>query len=311
MIANFVPGWEWRPKEFNESLERMAASGPVAFGDAKPEFKGWWKRLVAQGVTGVFLWNAEIDLFGKPLLPEFQRAGTCVGRGNKRAVQYSWYNFLTKRGGLGTPVEFCYEVAYAGSRVVIGKSQLGNGDGSIGAWLAEYLRLYGFLPRGVHGSYDLTRDREDLAVSWGRAYKGPPRELVEASAPFKAAAAFDCRDIDGMADSLSSDRGIALCSNFLYGANDQRGYASPEGRGGHCEAYCGVFLNEQGGMDFCKVGSWGKDYPGGGRTLRYAGGEIELPVGVSAIKGSTVADSLRDDGEAWSYEFTSGPGASS
>jgi hypothetical protein len=44
--------------------------------------------------------------------------------------------------------------------------------------------------------------------------------------------------------------------------------------------------------------------------LEFAGGVIELPPGVSAIKGSDVADSLADDGEVWNLEFTSGPGAS-
>jgi hypothetical protein len=62
---------------------------PAAFGSARPDLKGYWKRINSKGIKGVFLADAEKKLFGKYQAPEHQLRGTCVSRGTFRAIQES------------------------------------------------------------------------------------------------------------------------------------------------------------------------------------------------------------------------------
>ena len=66
------------------------------------------------------------------------------------------------------------EVIYGGSRVEIGGGRI-RGDGSIGAWAARWVRDYGVVPRGLHGSHDLRLYDENRCRDYGR--RGVPDDL--------------------------------------------------------------------------------------------------------------------------------------
>lgn len=299
----------------DEAVAAFVSSGipqphRIAKADGVP-LAGYWQSLIARGVKGVFIPDAELELFGRYREPELQRRGTCVGRGTFRALQDSWYWRLAKRGVIGKPVTFAYEQLYGDARVAVGHGELGraarnpNNDGCIGAWAAQALHDIGIVPRGQYGTIDLTRDREDLAVQWGDPGYGAPASLHKFC--YRARACFDCRTIEGMADAIAAGYAVAYCSNLLYGANDADGYARPEDAGGHCEEYCGVFLDRSGNLCFLKQGSWGSDYPGGAHVLQYAGGQKTMRPGCSGIRAEHVEAGLKDGGEAWAFDLFDGP----
>ena len=68
------------------------------------------------------------------------------------------------------------EDIYGGSRVVVGRGRLGNGDGSTGAWAAKWVSEYGTLVRKNYGEFDLSKYDGSRAKSWG--YRGFPQNDV-------------------------------------------------------------------------------------------------------------------------------------
>ena len=63
---------------------------------------------------------------------------------------------------------------YGGCRVEVGGGRV-RGDGSVGAWAAKFVREYGVVPRGVHGSHDLTGYDERRCREFGG--RGVPDDL--------------------------------------------------------------------------------------------------------------------------------------
>jgi len=148
--------------------QRMADAGiKVEFRVGQSQFNGRWEALKAKGVLGVFLWQQGLKF--RPYKPHAQRRGTCVGRGAHTALNASYLHSLGNKLAFGKPVEIAWEPAYVGSRIIVGKGQLGSGDGSCGPWIAEFLAgingVGGFAKRGVYGSADLSQTNEHWAVS--------------------------------------------------------------------------------------------------------------------------------------------------
>lgn len=273
------------------------------FDDAQPHLQGY-------GVgRSVFLWEAEEHpkIWGRTLPADSQRSGTCVSRGTYRACQDSLYWSMIFGDGIGKPVTLAYESIYGGSRINVGKGRLGSGDGSYGAWAAQYVHDFGLLPRGQYGSIDLTKSNEELSVTWGTPRHGVPASILAESAAYKAAACFRCTTTADIRDSIAAGYGVAFCSNVLWQVPDgqstrrnEDGMCRPVSTGGHCEAIRGVFVDAKGRTCFVRQQSWG-DYPRGGGRLKLADGrEVELPMGCYGAFEGDVADALKD-GEAWSF----------
>lgn len=294
-------GWVRNDAAVEAFCQKVESSGrPIAFGDAKPEFKGYWRKLVERGVTGVFLQDAEEKLFGSTQPAEFQRRGTCVSRGTFRACQDSYYNQLATHD-IGSVVKLCYEPIYAGSRVEIGGGQLGHGDGSCGAWAAEFVHDYGLIPRGIYGKYDLTESREDWACQWGEPRIGVPSELLVASKAHLVAQCFQCTTTEEIADAIASLHGVAFCSNVIWGDRDVTGMSRPVSSGGHCEEVCGVFLRREGDIGFVRQQSWG-DSPSGSNILRYSGGEKRLRQGSYGAFDNDLGHAMAGaNGDVWAF----------
>ena len=141
MVMEFGPlGCVIREDYTLEADQNIAqATGESVFFDESPsvaEFNGRWEYLKSRGVTGVFLFEGYEKI--RSLVPHDQRSGTCVGRGTHMAVQHSYYNSLASGVAIGDgSIEIAWEPYYIGSRVYVGKSQL-SGEGSVGAWAAEW-----------------------------------------------------------------------------------------------------------------------------------------------------------------------------
>lgn len=295
-------GWIRDDAAVGRACEEMTAAGlVVGFGDAQPALKGYWQSLVARGHTGKFLQVAEGNVLAGPARPcAFQRRGTCVGQGAYRAVQDTLYRQIDS-GEIGLPVEVAFEPIYGGSRVNIGRGQI-RGDGSVGAWAAQWLAMYGMTPRRVYGSIDLQRPNEDLAVRWGNPGAGVPREVIDASKEFPVAS-HKCDEVDDIADALAAGYGIFYCADQVYGdTRDQSGFTRVASRGGHCEELFGVMLTEGGSLGFQRQGSWNGNWPAGPSRLRFKGGSLNMRPGSYGVYDEDIANGLRNGGEAWAVK---------
>jgi hypothetical protein len=299
-------GWVHRPADIDATCEYLAACGtPPAFGDGKPELAGHWSRLLKQGVTGVFLWEWEQPLLGKRTAVDFQMQGvdpgTCVSRGTYRACQDSYGTAIHKGLIVGRGTELAFEPIYGGSRVNVGKGALGNGGGSVGAWAARWVHDFGVTERGIYGQFDLTKPNERLAEWWGRPGVGVPSEFPRGQL---VAAVHMVKSVVELADAVSAGYGVAVCSQWMFGARDRMGFSRYAGPTAHCESIRGVFRTLKGGTGFVRQQSWGANNPTGPRTLHYSGGEIEMPEGCYAVYEEDQQSSM-NTGESWAMGVAS------
>ncbi len=283
------------PAETAAVCEALAAHGPVSFGDARPDLKGFGAGKC------VLLQDAERELFGHNLPSWSQQRGTCVSQGTGRALQDALYFALSSVGGnIGKPVQLCFETIYGGSRVQVGKGKLGSGDGSIGAWAAQFVHDFGLLARGKYGSIDLSSAREDLAVQWGMPRAGVPQLLITASTAYKSRACMKCETVEDCRDASAAGYGLARCaSKATSGTRDANGILRPKDSGGHCQELAGVFEDLRGNLMFVEQQSWGAQGPQGGGTWKLKDGREVIPrEGACAIYADDVQGYLKT-GEVW------------
>jgi len=265
--------------------------------------EGHWERLQDRGVSGVYLWNDEHEKLGV-VGADYQRRGTCVGRGTYRAIQQSYSYAITSGAEYGVPVKLAYEPIYIGSREVIGKGRL-SGDGSVGAWAARWVSEHGVVARAKYDSIDLTKSNESYSVNTKRMGS----DILD-EGKRHTVSAHRCKSIDDIADAIAGGFGIARCHNTLYGSRDGNGEAKPSRKGAHCQAIVGVYTRPDGFTGFVEQQSWGPTNPGGPSTLNTKGGPVELPQGCYGIKYSdlTYATKRSNWWEAWAFCVRPGEG---
>jgi hypothetical protein len=297
-------GWIRNDDAVEAYTEKLVQAYGAASVEARdPSLKGHWQRLVDRGQTNVLAQTFEAMVYGTNKAAEMQYRGTCVSRGTFRAIQDAYYYEIGRSLVLGRKADLCFEPIYGGSRVNIGRGQLGSGDGSCGAWAAEFVAVHGVVERGVYGSVDLGRPNEDLAVLWGEPRRGCPDAVLRAGAEHLVAS-HRVYDMGSLADVLSAGYFAAYCSGLLWGDRDANGMARPSSRGGHCEEISGVFLLPNGQTAFAKQQSWG-DQPRGCNVLRTAGAPITLRQGSYGVYASDLQRGLDEGGECWAFKLLS------
>lgn len=293
-------GCEIREEWTLESDENIAkATGQPCFFGANPDtasYVGRWEALKSRGVKAVFLWERYEKV--RPLVPHSQRSGTCVARGFHQAAQHSLYNAIVGGTTQGDrSLEIAWEPFYIGSRVYVGKNQI-SGEGSSGAWAGQWAAgvngIGGICPRQHYKTIDLTQSNEPWCVQNSYRGGGLPKDILE-TCQQHTCTVHRVRNNAEIADSIASRIGVARCWDTLFGNRDKNGFSHPESRGAHCQAIIGVFVMTNGKTGFVELQSW-NDLPHGPRTLRYAGGTIELPVGCYAVSED---DYLRAQQSAW------------
>ena len=284
------------PQFTDEVCEALSQHGPVSFADARPGFRGF-----GEGKSYLHQ-DAEQALFGKTLPSWMQNRGTCVSQGSGRAIQDAIYSSIAVGGLVGDLVSICFETIYGGSRIQIGRGQLGGGDGSCGAWAAQFMHDFGILKRGVYGSINLESPREDLAVQWGQPRYGVPQSLLAESASRKLPACLRCMTVEDVRDALAARYGVARCADMATdGVRDKDGIRRPRVSGGHCQELCGVYVDKDGDLMFVEQQSWGNAGPKGGGTFKLQDGrEIAPREGSCAIYPDDVEYYLRN-GEVWAF----------
>lgn len=199
-----------------------------------------------------------------------QGIGDCVSMGGARAVDI--LKALQVVMGTGSwHAETATEVIYALSRVEIGKGQLGNGDGSVGAWAMEACKLYGTLDRRVYGKHDLTKYSAQRAKTWGGPRAGLPDELEPTARQQLVRTGSLVQTWEDVCDAVAAGYPVTIASNCGFDYNkdaqgrprrDKDGFLRPAGSWPH--QMCIVGIDDKSKRPgACIDNSWGPNWLSG------------------------------------------------
>lgn len=293
----FFPGWTFRPDDIAAAVERMAKAGLlVASAGSLPSFHGEWKRRVSAGETSFLACTVESD---KP--PAYcQATGVCTSM-IYRALQDCLNWDRVRNGAISRPVKLCFETLFAGSRIAIGKGQLGYGDGSIGAWIAEYIARFGVLERGIYHGTDLSKPREDLAQAWGQPRAGVP-QVIEALSHDHRFKAHKCESTDELADGMASGCFGGICRSHYTHSIDSERFAVFGNYGGHHTCLRGAFIDRRSDKRvFVEQQTHGAGVPDSCPVAHTTDGDIELSDGAYLVRENDIARFIAN-GEIWIYQ---------
>lgn len=295
-------GWIQNDEAVDDFTARLIAqTGAATFAAAQPDLSGHWDRICSRGMTKLLAQDFEEMCLGHNLPAESQRRGTCVSRGTFRAIQDAYFFDISYGDTIGRPAALAFEPIYGGSRVNIGRGQLGNGDGSCGAWAAEFVHTFGVVERDLYGHIDLHQPSEELAVQWGAPGRGVPAAVL-AAGKSHTVTCHRVTHVTELADCIAAGYFAAYCSNLIWGDRDKTGLARPTSRGGHCEEIAGVFLLPDGNTAFVRQQSWGQ-LPNGPDVLHTAGGPVKLRQGSYGACATDLQRGLDEGGECWCFKL--------
>ena len=202
---NFGFGWH---KDVEEVARIVSENGIKSFSTTAP-------HLMDSAPTGPVILTKYMDkLWGKDKWIYNQGScGSCVANGAGMAAEILVAEDVTDNGAENPGRLDCMSI-YWGSRVEIGGGRL-SGEGSVGAWAAQYLQKFGCLPRKKYQSVDLTEYSAALCCS-GYARKGVPDDLEPTQSSTQSS--LTLRLIHGTSWSVRSPRDIQLRSLPIRGS---------------------------------------------------------------------------------------------
>jgi hypothetical protein len=283
--SNFIPGWEDLPDEVAgvASLQPIGAfedSPAAGAGDPLPEFASLDEAILA--VTG-------------SILPTRNQgnAGTCVSFGTVAAIEYTMAVAI-RRGKPFAWHAIATEPIYGGSRVEVGKGRLGRGDGSVGAWAAEFSRRWGVACRqnypGV--SIDLSQYSIPLSRQWGISGVPDSFEPILKQHPVQGIAQINT--LDGLKRALANGYGVAESSGYLLrSTRSANGIIDAYRGGGHCMAVTGYI--KIGKVDYFYIrNSWGDSAHTGPTHPKF-------PSKSGGLIHQSQMQSMLDGGDTWAF----------
>jgi hypothetical protein len=256
----------------------------------------------------VYLWDFQRKLTGQNP-PEHNQnpVGSCVSFGTSRAIERTLAAELVAGFARGEFKAIVEEVVYAGSRIEVGGGRIRptrldpHGDGSVGAWAAQFVTKWGVVPRGIHGQYDLTRYDPTRCRQWGHHNgSGVPDDLEAVARQFPVQDAALVRTWAEAKRALTQGYGIAICSNQGFTRQrDANGVCRASGEWAHCMALDG-FHTDANGREFGHIeNSWGASYhvgPTGWGDPNKAGFWAE----------SSVINRMLSQGDSWAFSGATG-----
>lgn len=191
------------------------------------------------------------------------------------------------------------EDIYGGSRVNIGKGELGNDGGSFGAWAAKYVNEIGTLARIAYGKYDLTNYDYNEARIWGSPGNGVPEQLIKEANKHKIRTVSLVRTYKEVRDALANGYAVTIASNQGFNTNrDREGFAYPSGTWAH--QMCLIAVDDIGqGCSKRRPGvlcqnSWGPDWIVGPKRH-------EQPDGSFWIDADVLQSRILSNGDSWAF----------
>lgn len=204
----------------------------------------------------VYLWDSFTKALGRrPPSKDQGSIGSCVAFGTNSAVTYTLATQLAVNGGGADQFrDISEEVTYGGSRVQVGGGRI-RGDGSVGAWAAQFVNKWGIIAREKHGDHDLT----SYSVSRCREYgsRGVPAVLQDVAKQRPVKDITLVKTWPEAKKALASGYAIAVCSNRGFQMQrDANGICDPSGQWMHCMALIGYATIN--GREYGRIeNSWG------------------------------------------------------
>jgi len=253
--------------------------GPFGWDDDREAVKSVVGRLpiksfgetpagqMAAAPDRVYLWEAAKKARGGAHIPARNQGqvGSCVSFGAACAVEY----LLAVQIATGRNADFqdiAQEPIYGGSRIQVGTKLHGarwGGDGSIGAFAAEWLEKWGAVPRGkAVAGIDLAAYSEQRCREYGS--RGCPAALepvakerpVKSVAPVRSVAELKAALANGYPVSVASSVGFGQSGPYTRNA---LGQLRASGTWPH--QMCFIGYDAQAGA-YC-MNSWGPTWVGG------------------------------------------------
>lgn len=226
------------------------------------EFAATPAGQAALATDEVFLWRSVRVAAGRAPTEKWYpninqgSVGSCVGAGWKHGTDVAVASQSARDGTAWSPVSA--EAIYAGSRVQIGKGQI-RGDGSLGAWAADFVRTYGVTPMAKYGDLDLTSYSAARARQWGSPGAGLPAYLVEVTRKHPVQTTAKVSSWIDVQRAVGQGYPVPVCSMQGFdGMNrDAEGFAAPRGEWPHCMCFIAIRGGARPGA-FC-LNSWGDD----------------------------------------------------
>lgn len=246
----------------------------------------------------VYGWKYYEKLYGRPPpIKDQGQVGSCVSFGTNTAVERTLAaEILARKGAASEWSRFTEEATYGGSRVEIGGGQI-RGDGSVGAWAAQFVTKYGMVPRQKYADGDLTDYSEDRCRAWGRS--GVPAWGEAVSRKFPVKQFVQVKTWEDVKKAAASGYFVAVCSNQGFASKrDTNGVAKASGSWAHCMA-CDGYHTENGKEYGHIVNSWNTTW-------------ISGPVGWGEPGGdgfwaeSAVIDRMVKQGDSWAFSGVTG-----
>jgi hypothetical protein len=209
------------------------------------------------------LWKYYEQLTGQKLQPMNQGdIGDCVSMGFGMAVDMlTATQIVSEKKNEGWEAPTATEIIYGGSRVEVGHNK-SSGDGSTGAWAAEFLAEYGTLLRKKYLDWDFSQYSVDLSRKLGDS--GVPDELEPLCKEHPVKTCTLVKTWEECRDSLANGYPVAMCSNLGFNSNrDKDGFLRRTWRPWyHCMAIIGVddSFRRPGAL---VINSWGPDWVSG------------------------------------------------
>lgn len=169
-----------------------------------------------------------------------QRIGDCVSFGWAKAIEtFHVFEIATGKSSESWLHPLATEWIYGTSRVLVGRGRLGNGDGSIGSWMAKAVQEHGTLHRKQYTAVDLRRYSGQRAKSWG--YRGLPYDMENIADENPVTKVALITSYEQARDSIANGYPVAVCSQQgLTNRRDREGFLRGSGRWAHCMAFTAV-----------------------------------------------------------------------
>lgn len=245
----------------------------------------------------VYLWDYAKAALGHHIPTRDQGSvGSCVAFGAVNAVCYSQCVGITaaKKAGQTPPLfrAVSQEVVYGGSRVQIGGGRI-RGDGSVGAWGAQWCQQYGSVPRAKYDGYDLTAYSEATCRRFGQT--GCPESLIPVAKKAPTTSISQVKTVAELKRALASGYPVTVASDVGFGTRgpyvrNAKGQLRASGTWMH--QMCFVGYDKDSGV-YC-MNSWGATWVSGPT------GPGDPPAGGFWIDEPTVARMLAQ-GDSWAY----------
>lgn len=248
-------GFQFNPK----ATEKFAAK------NIRPLFRVCSNHLVGTGRNKMQLLYQCVNEITGGLDIANQTIGDCVSHAGATAIDHTYCAQIKSEKKYRWVSRTASEPLYALSRVEIGKRQLGNRDGSCGAWLAEAVTKKGSLIRQVHGKYDLTTYSGERAKAWG--FAGLPDDLEPTAEQYKILTASLVTNYYEAIDALQNGYAIVVCSDLGFdNVRDKDGFARPKGVWYHAQAI--IAYDDTFKRPGCLIqNSWGRNWITGPKRL--------------------------------------------